>query len=88
MKRFAYFLHYVFFVITLISCTISNQANQLVKPGDRIGEMTVDQGIFYLPYPHIYEFCEDMPDDAEKRVMDFIKDLIERGYAGYEVQKA
>ncbi len=34
------------------------------------------------------EDCEDMPEDAEKRVTDFIKDLIERGYAGYEVQKA
>ena len=34
------------------------------------------------------EDCEDMPDDAEKRVTDFIEDLIERGYAGYEVQKA
>jgi SynChlorMet cassette protein ScmD len=34
------------------------------------------------------EDCEDMPEDAEKRVTDFIKDLVERGYAGYEVQKA
>ncbi len=34
------------------------------------------------------EDCKDMPEDAEKRVTDFIKDLIERGYAGYEIQKA
>lgn len=33
------------------------------------------------------ENCEDMPEDAEKGVTDFIKDLVERGYAGYEVQK-
>ena len=33
------------------------------------------------------ENCEDMPEDAEERVTDFIKDLIERGYAGYEFQK-
>jgi len=31
--------------------------------------------------------CEDVPDDVETRVNIFIDDLIERGYAGYEVQK-
>ena len=33
------------------------------------------------------ENCDDMPDDAEGRIRDFIKDLIERGYAGYEMTK-
>ena len=47
--------------------------------GDKVGE----QG-----YKELREECEDMPEDAEKRVTDFIKDLIERGYAGYEVQEA
>ena len=32
----------------------------------------------------LHENCEDMPEDAEDRVRDFIQDLIERGYAGYE----
>lgn len=33
------------------------------------------------------ENCEDVPDDADERVKAFVDDLIERGYAGYEVQK-
>ncbi len=36
----------------------------------------------------VRENCEDIPDDAEERIKAFIDDLIERGYAGYEIQKA
>ena len=32
------------------------------------------------------ENCDDMPEDAEKLVETFIKDLVERGFAGYEAQ--
>ncbi len=28
--------------------------------------------------------CEDMPEDAEKYIRDFVNDLIEKGMAGYE----
>ena len=31
------------------------------------------------------ESCEDIPHDAEKDINAFIEDLVERGYAGYEV---
>ena len=31
------------------------------------------------------EECEDVPDDAEKHVKDFIKELVEKGYVGFEV---
>ena len=30
------------------------------------------------------ENCDDMPEDAEKLVETFVKDLVERGFAGYE----
>ena len=33
------------------------------------------------------ENCEGMPEDAKDRVSNFINDLVERGYAGYEIQK-
>jgi len=28
--------------------------------------------------------CDEMPEDAEKLVETFVKDLVERGFAGYE----
>lgn len=31
--------------------------------------------------------CEDVPDDAEDHLKDFVKELVERGLAGYEVDK-
>ena len=30
------------------------------------------------------ENCDDMPEDAEELVETFVKDLVERGFAGYE----
>ena len=35
----------------------------------------------------VRENCEDVPDDVEERVKAFIDDLVERGYAGHEIQK-
>lgn len=35
----------------------------------------------------VRENCEDVPDDAEERIKTFIDDLVERGYAGHEIQK-
>lgn len=32
----------------------------------------------------LIENCDDMPDDAESLVETFVKDLVERGFAGYE----
>jgi SynChlorMet cassette protein ScmD len=31
------------------------------------------------------ESCRDMPDNAEKEVKSFIGELLEKGYAGYEI---
>jgi SynChlorMet cassette protein ScmD len=32
----------------------------------------------------IQENCEDAPENAEQEVNDFIQELVEKGYAGYE----
>ena len=34
----------------------------------------------------LHENCEDMPENAEQEVKDFIEELVEKGYAGYEVK--
>jgi len=68
MKRVAYFATYLFIAVILISCTLSTQEDarddELIKPGDKIGEMTVEQSTT-IPYPYIWKFCEDMPDEHE-----------------------
>jgi predicted esterase len=35
----------------------------LIQPGGKIGEMTLEQGAPTLPYPHLWQFCENMPDN-------------------------
>ncbi len=32
----------------------------------------------------LIEECEDVPEDAEKHVNDFIKELVDKGYVGFE----
>ena len=34
------------------------------------------------------EDCEDIPEDAEQQIAEFIGELLEKGYAGYEVNAA
>ncbi len=34
----------------------------------------------------LQENCEDMPENAEQEIMDFVEKLVEKGYAGYEVK--
>ena len=36
----------------------------------------------------LQEGYEDLPDEAEGDLQEFIEDLVQRGLAGYEVQKA
>ena len=61
MKRLVYAL----IVGILVGCTITQHTDGLTKPGDKIGEMTVEQGSLYLPYPHINDFCGKMPQVYE-----------------------
>ena len=32
------------------------------------------------------ENCEDMPENAEQEIKDFAEELLEKGYAGYQVK--
>ena len=64
MKKFAYFLTYVFIASTLMACGISGQTDKLIKPGDKIGKMTVEQG-YTGSSRNIWLFCEFMPDEYE-----------------------
>ena len=36
----------------------------MIKPGDKIGEMTVEQST-EIPYQSIWQFCEQPPDEQE-----------------------
>ena len=68
MKRFAYTACYFFTACILISCTLPTQDiskdSEWIKPGDKIGEMTVEQSST-VPYPQIWQFCETMPGEHE-----------------------
>ncbi len=35
----------------------------MVKPGGKIGAMTLEQGAPTLVYPYLWQFCENMPDN-------------------------
>jgi pimeloyl-ACP methyl ester carboxylesterase len=68
MNKFPYYLSYALIASTLISCSISKQilggTDQLIKPGDKVGEMTVEQST-EIPYQNIWWFCESWPDEPE-----------------------
>jgi SynChlorMet cassette protein ScmD len=36
----------------------------------------------------LQENCEDVPENAEQEIEDFVEMLVEKGYAGYEVKPA
>jgi hypothetical protein len=38
-------------------------AEGMLRPGDKIGEMTIEQGAPTLIRPYIWQFCEYMPDE-------------------------
>ena len=54
------------FVISLDACYIQKAELEkgVIEPGDKIGEMTVEQST-EMPYPNIWIFCENMPDELE-----------------------
>ncbi len=37
----------------------------MIKPGGKIGDMTLEQGAPTLPYPYLWQFCEYLPDNHE-----------------------
>ncbi|UCD32330.1 MAG: SynChlorMet cassette protein ScmD [Desulfobacterales bacterium] len=36
-------------------------------------------------FSELLDECEDVPENAEQHINDFIEELVEKGYAGYEV---
>lgn len=68
MKRFTHILRIVFISVVLLSCSVSKQelggTDELIKPGDKIGEMTVEQSS-QIPYQNIWWFCDYMPAEHE-----------------------
>ena len=67
MKYLKSFTLAVFFAAVLAACVMPIPApvKGVIKPGDKIGEMTVEQGEPALPYPYLWQFCEYMPDEYE-----------------------
>lgn len=36
---------------------------------------------------NVHETCEDVPQEAEEHIKGFVQELVEKGLAGYEIQK-
>jgi hypothetical protein len=68
MRKIVAFLYGLIFVALFSSCNIlsqgANESIEGIKPGDMIGEMTVEQGTV-VPYPSIWHFCDSSPDEFE-----------------------
>jgi len=66
MKKLVYLTLVVSFVIGLGACTIDKPepVKGVIKPGDKIGEMTVKQST-EIPYQNIWWFCDYMPNEHE-----------------------
>jgi hypothetical protein len=67
MKSLRLFTFVLLFIVVLAACGIAvpEPVKKSIKPGDRVGEMTIEQGIPTLPYPYLWNFCEYMPDKHE-----------------------
>ena len=59
MKMFAHFVIYVFIASVIMACSVAGRTENLIKPGDKIGEMTVEQGSTSETFPPIWLFCEN-----------------------------
>jgi len=81
MNKLACFTLLVLFATGLTACATPVQispppaptqtpisADRMIRPGDKIGEMIVEQGVPNLPYPYLWQFCEFMPDEHEPTV--------------------
>ena len=70
MKRFVYSALFAVFASALISCAPASPADttEMIQPGDKIGDMTVEQGLQSAPYPEILEYCESPPFETEPAI--------------------
>ena len=62
MKRLSCVIILLLFSVILLSCTQPTQtpttSDEMIGPGDKIGDMTVLQGTSLLVYPLIWQYCE------------------------------
>lgn len=67
MKRFFCLLFIVLFVVIMGGCAkvLPEPDKGVIKPGDKIGEMIVEQGLPALPYPYLWDFCEYIYEKQE-----------------------
>jgi hypothetical protein len=67
MKKFVYLTLIMLFVIILGACTKATPelADRMLKPGDKIGNMTVEEHSMSTKYPDIYDFCTYQPEETE-----------------------
>ncbi len=66
MKKFFSLALTALLIIFLSACTLTKAepVKGVIKPGDKIGDMTVEQST-EVPYPNIWWFCEFGPDKLE-----------------------
>ena len=77
MKRPVFFAFIGLFALMLAACAKLSQnapvatplqtpiSKGVIKPGEKIGEMTLEQGAPTLPYPYLWQFCDYMPNNHE-----------------------
>jgi dienelactone hydrolase len=70
MKKMPCVIFLVLFSCSLISCTQSTQTPtalvEMIGPGDKIGDMTVDKGTYpSLLYPYIWQYCKFLLTGSE-----------------------
>jgi len=78
MKKLADFTIMMLFAVILTACTTPTPISPttapaqtlispdgLIRPGDKIGEMSMEQGVPALPYPYLWDFCDYAPDGQE-----------------------
>jgi len=65
MKKFCCLFLTVLIAFIIGSCTniTSAPVKGIIQPGDKIGEMIIEQGVPTLIHPYLWQFCDYMPDE-------------------------
>jgi hypothetical protein len=67
MKKTIHLTLVMLYVIILSACatTTSEPTDKMLKPGDKIGNMTVEKHSMSTKYPDIWDYCTYQPEDKE-----------------------
>jgi hypothetical protein len=67
MKKLVCLALSVLFAIVLVSCAKATPelAKGMLKPGDKIGNMTVEEHAMSTKYPEIWDYCAYQPEEKE-----------------------